>query len=391
MSITLLLAQCTSAHLQQSIRIIIKVLEELDVVVHKVDLMKLSYFNGKKTREMDTIINSIAEGSGVIAVSNVPMLSVHAAMQSFFDFATLYDESVFNKPMLAVTYSEWLGEVEAAQHMLKSWNVLGGIEGNKVCFNNQMPIDNIGERLEREVEDFYRLMKQDRHNLGCSERQIYKFIKTGNSFEDYNSNFKSISADALREDIKGSKEPEIRSFVDLLRQDNKQVVMKERVKENIVQPVPVETEQERPHINISTKEQTIKEIAGLLEKEVKEEVSAAKAGVYGRPQVKQGSGRRIHQLPHYFVAQHDKSLNMVLKYQITDTDDEGYIVITEGDCHYEEKVEVSPTVEIIMNQVVFEEVIDKKITYQKAFMLGKLKVKGNFAILPKIDQIFKTI
>ena len=391
MSITLLLAQCTSAHLQQSIRIIIKVLEELDVAVHKVDLMKLPYFNGNKTREMDMIIKSITEGSGVIAVTNVPMLSVHAAMQSFFDFATLYDEAVFNKPMMAVTYSEWLGEVEAAQRILKSWNVLGGIEGNKVCFNNQMPVSEIGERIEREVEDFYRLMKQERHNLGCSERQIYNFIKTGNTFEGYSNNFKSVSKEALREEIKAAKQPEIRSFAELLRQDNKQVVTKENEADSIEPIVSTKKKEERAHINISTKEQTIKEIAGLLEKEVKEEMTPAKAGVYARPQVKQMNGKRIHQLPHYFVAQHDKSLNMVLKYQITDTNDNGYIVITNGDCHYEENTDISPTIEIIMNQSVFEEVVDKKITYQKAFMLGKLKVKGNFAILPKIDQIFKTI
>ena len=36
-------------------------------------------------------------------------------------------------------------------------------------------------------------------------------------------------------------------------------------------------------------------------------------------------------------------------------------------------------------------ILSKKITYQKAFMLGKLKVKGNFSVLPKLDQVFKAL
>ena len=46
---------------------------------------------------------------------------------------------------------------------------------------------------------------------------------------------------------------------------------------------------------------------------------------------------------------------------------------------------------MIVTEEVLESVLAKKITYQKAFMLGKLKVKGNFAILPKLDQIFKAL
>lgn len=367
MKITLLLAQCTKKYLQQSMDTIIKVLEELDVNINKIDLHKLPYFDGRKTKEMDAIVKAIEESKGVIAISNVPMLSMHGAMQTFFDSATLYSNEAFNKPMLAVTYSDWLGEVEAAQKMLKSWNVLGGIESNKICFNSHIAFQEIEARLEREVEDFYRFIKQERVSIGCGERLLYNYLKEGNTLK---AEIKQGEVNKAED----SPSTQIRSFVDILKS---------------------EKVEEETHINLSTKEQTIKEITSLLKKEVNEdEFMSISSGIYKRPsEGNKGKflGKKIQQLPHYFIAQHDKSLDLTLKYHITDIDEEGVILIKDGDCQYKEQVEEIPSVEILLTEEVFSSIISKKMTYQKSFMLGKIKVKGNFSILPKLDQIFKAV
>ena len=88
MKVTLLLAQCTSELLKKSVQIIAHVLRELDVELSQVELHKLPYFQGEKTRQMDSIMASISESKGVIAISSVPMLGMHGAMQSFFDNMT---------------------------------------------------------------------------------------------------------------------------------------------------------------------------------------------------------------------------------------------------------------------------------------------------------------
>lgn len=382
MKVVLLLADCSANHLRKSVEIAVKVLQELEIEIHKVDLYKLPYFMGVKSKEMDLIMSAIRESKGVIAVSNVPMLSMHGAMQSFFDGATLYNSEAFNRPMLAITYSEWLGETEAAERILKAWNILGGIEGGKICFNKQVPLGDIESRLEREIEDFYRLLKQERSNIGCSERMIYRSFKEGVQFRNA-----GIVETASEQKIE--RQPEIKSFASILRGENL-----EQPKETHaiyeapkMQQSPVSSES---HIDLSTKEQTIKEISSLLKKEVDDEFISMNAGVYRRPgQVDGGKKKRIQQLPHYFVAQHDKTLNAILKYQITDLNEEGYIVIQNGDCVYEEMISGMPTVELVLTDEVLKEIQNKRMTYQKAFMLGKLKVKGNFAILPKLDKIFK--
>lgn len=384
MKITFLLAQCTVQYLQDSIDAITKVLKELDIEIQILDLSKLPYFNDKKTKEMDKVVQTIDESKGVIAVTNVPMLSMHGAMQTFFDSATLYSEDKFDKPILAITYSEWLGEVEAAEKILKNWSIIGGTEGQKICLNKSADFKDVVGRLERLTEDFYRLIKQDRQNIASTERQLYNYLKTGQVLGGINS--LSRTKETIQEKPSSAKsQVQIKSFADMLKQENK-----------IEGPKDIPTE---PTINLSTKEQTIKDIAHLLKKQVNEdkeneEFTSIPSGIYKKP-VQQGMpqpmAKRLQQIPHYFIAKHDKSLEMVLKYTISNSNEEGFIVIKDGDCEYQESMEVPPIVELMMTDEALTEILSKKITYQKAFMLGKLKVKGNFAILPKLDQIFTSI
>ncbi|WP_054742732.1 SCP2 sterol-binding domain-containing protein [Cellulosilyticum ruminicola] len=286
--------------------------------------------------------------------------------------------------MLAITYSEWLGETEAAERILKSWNILGGIEGAKVCFSKQVSIEEVESRLERETEDFYRLLKQERKNIGCSERMIYRSFKEGISFGNLNGVVEKVPEPEVE------KKPEIKSFASMIRTEQ---VEKISTDVNTIYEAPKVVQapgSSESHIDLSTKEQTIKEISNLLKKDVDDEFVSMNTGVYRRPNQAEGiKNKKIQQLPHYFIAQHDKSLNAILKYHITDLNEEGYIIIQNGDCVYEESISGMPTVELVLTDEVFKEIQNKRMTYQKAFMLGKLKVKGNFGILPKLDKVFK--
>ncbi len=375
MQVTILLAQCTAAHLTGSLSTVTKVLEELEIKVNKIDLMKFPYFNGERTKGIDKLMDQLKESKGVIMMSNVPMLSLHGAMQTFFDWATLYDSSYFSTPILAITYSEWLGEVEAAESILKMWNVLGGNDGIKLCMNKGTAFEAIKERVERIGEDFYRIMKQERESIASTERQVYTYLKSGQSL-NRSKDLQEIESDSLApqndQEVKESK-VEIKSLTDILKgQGNK--------------------------VNLSTKEQTIKEITSLLKKQVNKEEGKEQdefvtlpAGIYKKPTAYSHvpvMPRYLQQIPHYFIAQYDKELDLTIRYTITDSNEKGFILVRDGDCSYIEEGESSPTVDLCMAEDTLIDLMKKRMTYQKAFMLGKLKVKGNFAILPKIDQIF---
>lgn len=383
MKVTLLLAQCSSELLKRSIQIVTHVLQELDVEIHQVELHKLPYYEGKRTRQMDSIMASVSESDGVIAVSSVPMLGMHGAMQSFFDSATLYNMECFNKPILAVTYSKWLGEQEAAQMIQKCWNILGGVDGGSIYMNESLPQSPYLQRLEKEIENFYRLIKQERPNIGSSERLFYYNIKQGGG------GFGAAPVQAIKEE---AKQPEIKSFAKMIKEDQFAARVEKHTDRMQADSGYVRNEDSN-HINLSTKEQTIREIASLMEREAKGETfTSMNSGVYTRPpQISTGvtGPKKLQQIPHYFTAQYDKSIQMILKYQLTDYNEKGYILINQGDCIYQDACDAAPTVEMILSEEVLQEILSKKITYQKAFMLGKLKVKGNFSVLPKLDQVFK--
>ncbi len=375
MQVTILLAQCTASHLTGSLSTVSKVLEELEIKVNKIDLMKFPYFNGVRTKEIDQLMEQLKESKGVIMMSNVPMLSLHGAMQTFFEWATLYEASYFSTPILAITYSEWLGEVEAAESILKMWNVLGGNDGIKLCMNKGTPFEAIKERVERIGEDFYRIMKQERESIASTERQVYTYLKSGQSLNNSRNlhEIESHSPAPQKDQEVNENKVEVKSLTDILKgQGNK--------------------------VNLSTKEQTIKEITSLLKKQVNKEEGKEQdefvtlpAGIYKKPTAHSPvpvMPRYLQQIPHYFIAQYDKELDLTIRYTITDSNEKGYILVREGDCSYIEDGEFSPTVDLCMAEDTLMDLMKKRMTYQKAFMLGKLKVKGNFAILPKIDQIF---
>lgn len=153
----------------------------------------------------------------------------------------------------------------------------------------------------------------------------------------------------------------------------------------------------------SSQQDDIDEIAMLLSEKYREESNlnqginefmSKRNNVYNKdisPSIN-SIKQRTQSLYHYFQPQLANGIDTIMQISISGRENfNGFFTIKNGECFYSEGVYPSPEVSIISDSSVWEEVLSGKSTLQRAFMLGRLKVKGNFVIISKFEQFFKII
>lgn len=320
-----------------------QVLGELQVEVNHIQLDQIPYYKGFDTKEVKEILETIDQSVGVIVASRVEMLSVSGSLGAFFEYCSNHKgNKLFKKPLFALTSSDWRGEREAAEYILHVWDILGGIEFGKLgvytpTYNSDK--DQILSNIERMTEDFYRMIKQERVQMRSSDHFTFAKQQT-ESVTEFEQN--------------------------------------------------LNVESEKYNDTRSTQERDIEDLTNLFKRQLGQVDDPREVAI---PEVKLNTTKHmLSSLPHYFQGQYDGEFETVVQYHLTlDDPYSGYITIKDGDCEFKEGIYPGAEVELTAQEEVIKEILTKKLTAQKAFMLGQLKVRGNFMLLSKIDQLFKAM
>ena len=336
--------------LQELLASIKEVLEDLQVEVKQIQLRNIPYYQGYDTPEVKEILEEIDQSVGVVVASRVELLSVSGSLCTFFEYCSNYkDSGIFRKPVFALTSSDWRGEREAAEYILHAWDILGGTEFGKLGVYTptyEADKDSIQGNVERMTEDFYRLIKQNRTPIKGSD--YWTFVKDQG---------KPVTA-----------------FEQKLNNETKKYIDRDLI--------------ENEH-GKSNEEKDIEDLTNFFERQLSH-VADLETPI-PEPQLKTVQ-HMLGSLPHYFQGQYDKDLRAVIQYHLlADQPFSGYVTIEGGDCMFTEGTYPGAEVELTAQEEVMEDILTKKLTAQKAFMLGQLKVRGNFMLLAKIDQIFKAM
>ncbi len=302
-----------------------EVLEELRVKVERYNI-----FEHKNS--ISTLPQTLKEADGVIFATTVEWLGIGGYMHQFLDACWLYadKEKIRNLYMQPVVMSTTYGEREAYLMLTGAWDTLGGLPCNG---------------LSGYVEDLASFQMNEDYNLIIEK-------KAENLYRTISQNIKSLPSSS-------------------------QAVTRSVARASQLELTPQESEQLSKYVSddeyVRKQKEDLAELADMFKTKIGESVG-------------DNDTAYIIELESHFVAQTD--CDAVYSFVIDGKKKPLILQIEEGvlTCYYGQVSHADQYIKVPVG--VFENILDGRLTFQKAFMTGEMSAKGDFKILRNLDRLF---
>lgn len=307
------------------INVIEKVLAELRVSVERYNIFE--YKNS-----ISTLPQTMKDADGIILATTVEWLGIGGYMQQFLDACWLYGDKdkIANTYMQPIVMSTTYGEREGELTLYNAWEILGGLPCEGLCgYVDDLVSFEVNQSytyiIEKKAENLYRTIQQKHSNLPTSNQAVKQSVLRTQQLE-----------------LTPQEREQLSKFV-----SNDNYVKKQ--KEDIEELTSM-----------------FKDMMG--KNEADEEVAY------------------INELKNSFIPQEDFSAVYMFMIEGKKKPLTVNVNNEELNIHYgqEEAVDVFTKLEA----AVMEEIIQGRMTFQRAFMTGIMSAKGDFKILKMLDQIF---
>lgn len=301
-----------------------EVLEELNVGVQRFNLYE-------QKNSIPTLPQTLKDADGIILATTVEWYGIGGFMQQFLDACWLYGdkEKIAKIYMCPIVMSTTYGEREGKLNLATAWEILGGLPCSGICgyIMDPMQLESNKEYItiiEKKAENMYRTINQKLSSFPASNQAVKQMVSST---------------------------------------------------QNIVM-TPQESEQLSKYVSddnyVQTQKSDIMELASLY-KEMMEESKTT---------------------PEEFLEMFKKHFSPVAGERAS------YSIFVEGKPEaiylsvngpaitavYEKNPEAD--VELRMSKDIFQDITSGRISFQRAFMAGSVKVKGDFKLLRMMDQFF---
>ena len=307
-----------------------EVLEELHVKVERYNLHEL-----KNT--IPTLPQTLKDADGVVFAATVEWHGIGGYMHQFLDACWLYGdkEKISQTYMCPIVMSTTYGEREGKLDLSTAWEILGGLPCSGICgyIADTVSLEmNEGymKLIEKKAENMYRTINQKIPSLPASNQAIKQMVYSTKNI-----------------DLTPQESEQLSQYV----ADDSYV---QRQKEDIQEL----TSMFRDMMEFSTETE-----------EAEEYVDELKAHFVPQPGF----------LANYKIVLDGKKKPLILE-----------INTNHIECYYGSATD-APDVEMQMQRSVMDEIINGRMTFQRAFMGGDMKMKGDFRILRSLDQIFNFV
>lgn len=302
-----------------------EILEELRVHVKRYNL-----YECKST--IPTLPQTLKDADGIVLATTIEWYGIGGYMQQFLDACWLFGdkEKISKIYMCPVVMSTTYGEREGKLNLATAWEILGGLPCSGMCgyIENTVMLEMQEQYIriiEKKTENLYRTISQRMDSFPASNQ-------------------------AVRQRIAVPKTNDL---------------------------TPQESEQLSQYVSddsyVQRQKQDIQELTSLFRGMLSEEGMESEEEYVGafRKHFKPQAGF----CAAYSIAIEEKKKKL--------------IITVDGaklECFYG-SIE-QPDVEMQMNRASMEEIVSGRMTFQRAFMSGAMKTKGDFRILRTLDQLF---
>lgn len=304
---------------------ITEVLEELRVDVERYNLYELK-------NEITALPQTIKDADAVIISGTVEWHGIGGYIPTFLDACWLYGdkEKIESTYMFPIVMSKAYGEKEELLSLLNAWELLGGKACNGICayVADTMEFDlnkDYRDIIEKKAEEIYRTVSQKFVTLPTSNKAI-----------------------------------------------------KQNVASETINLTPQETEQLSKYAAddsyVKKQKEDIEELTGLFKTMLDDEA-------------KGGDAYYLNALKENYIPQNDFSATYLIK--ITDKDNSLIIDIKNRqlNCFFGQ-IEQADVIGKLSTKVL-DDIIEGRMTFQRAFMQGVMTAKGNLRIIRMFDENFK--
>lgn len=303
-----------------------EILQELRVNVNRYNL-----YECKNT--ITTLPQTLKDADGIILATTVEWYGIGGYMQQFLDACWLFGdkEKIAQIYMCPIVMSTTYGEREGKLDLSMAWEILGGMVCSGICgyIEDTVTLEMSGQYIrliEKKTEDMYRMINQ---HMIC--------FPTSNQ--------------AVKQKIAVSQGNNL---------------------------TPQETEQLSQYVSddsyVQRQKQDIQELASLFRDRLSEEGTdneeeylAAIRKAF-RPQAEFRAG--------YSIGIGDRKKKLMI-----------FVENSRLECGY--GLPGQADVEMVLEKATMEEIVNGRMTFQRAFMSGAMKTRGDFKILRTLDQIFR--
>lgn len=301
-----------------------EVLKELNVSVERYDLYEFK-------NNIITLPQTLKDADGVILATTVEWYSIGGLMLQFLDACWLYGdkEKIAGIYMCPIVMSTTYGERDAMTSLAEAWEILGGLPCTGICgyIGDVSELEENASYLrviEKRTEDLYRSINQKTAVFPCSNQAVKQKV----SFT---------------------------SGLNLTPQEAAQL-----------------SELASDDLYVQKQKEDIQELASMFKDLLNEKEPDSTMFL-------QDLRDHFHPQPG-FVAEYKFVLPEAGKPLIVKVDR------TEMECYYGDSD--TADVEMQISTEVMNEIIEGRMTFQRAFMSGDMKMKGDFRVLRTLDLLY---